>query len=273
MQAHQLLQEARCKLQAHTPRASFEAQEILAYVLSIKPKEVLLLDGVIPQDACQKFRQCIARRCQDVPLDYIIQQADFWKYRFQVEQHALAPRQETELMIEAMLEFYPKQSQLQLADIGCGTGVIGISLALEFPNSHIWASDVDERNTALCRKNADNLGVTNIQCHTSNLLEASSCLFDVILSNPPYVESHLLAGLHDPKLALDGGSDGLEVITQLIIQSVSHLKAGGRIFIEHGNNQALRVAALLKKSGFIAITTLKDMYTQPRITYGTLIQR
>ena len=270
MQLDRLLKEAQIKLQAHSSSAAVEVRLILAYLLNTKPEAILLLEEEIPRDACTELMQHIEARCQGVPLDYIIHQAEFWKYRFQVEKHSLAPREETQVIIETMLKLYPSSDELQIADIGCGSGVIAISIALEFPNSHIWASDIDERNIALCRKNAQSLGATNLKYQTTDLLEGYPGQFDVILSNPPYVESHLLEGLHDPKLALDGGKDGLEIITRLIQQSVSYLKKKGKIILEHGNQQAPRVSDLLDKYGFCSITTLPDMFSQPRITYATL---
>ena len=273
MKAEQLMRQALPKLQAHSPRASCEVREILAFVLGMSPAEVVLHDELLPADACGQFRQLINRRCQQVPLDYILKYAHFWKHRFVVEDHALAPREETQLMIEAMLDLYPTTSKLRCADVGCGTGVIAISLALEFTNSTFWAIDIDERNTGLSRKNAELLGASNLQYQVSDLLEGSASTFDVILSNPPYVESHLLPGLHDPRLALDGGADGLNLITRLIQESPSHLAPLGRIFIEHGNQQAPRVRSLLEKNGFDSITSLKDLYAQPRITYGRLSSR
>lgn len=182
----------------------------------------------------QKLSTC------EKPLEYITGFADFYKRRFIVSQDILIPRIETEEIIKIVLDHYQPEKEYIIADVGTGSGCIGITLALELPNSKIYLSDISPKALKIASKNAHKHLTSFPPIFLSNLLSdyPSDLLFDVIVANLPYIPTTRIPKLpksvrnFEPKIALDGGPDGLKLINKLITQLPLHLKPNGLAILE-----------------------------------------
>ncbi|MDX8413375.1 MAG: peptide chain release factor N(5)-glutamine methyltransferase [Mariprofundales bacterium] len=186
----------------------------------------------------------VKRRRQREPIAYILGYRDFWKQRFRSDARALIPRPETEHLIEAVLARFPDQNEpLRLCDIATGSGCIAISLALEYPNATIIATDLSAEALTLAAENSRQLGVASrITLYQGDLFTAlpNGCLpFDGIISNPPYVSHNEMEQLepelrYEPTMALTDGADGLSLITTLLHDAPRYLRNGGCFITETG---------------------------------------
>ena len=212
---------------------------------------------------CEKFQELLQQRYSGKPIAYILGQQDFWKHTFAVNKHTLIPRPETELIIEWCLENLSKSKPLRFLDLGTGSGAIAISLALEFENSHVIATDKSAPALSLAQKNAASLGAQNIEFVEGNWFEPVVGLYDVIISNPPYInvdDQHLSQGdlRFEPKSALVSDKNGLADLEKIIQQAAKYLKDPGVLLLEHGYDQAQAVMAMLKCSEFSGIVSHQD---------------
>lgn len=170
------------------------------------------LDDELDEQVIESLEQKIVRRCKHEPLAYIRGSAEFYGRQFKVTPDVLVPRPETELIVEAFDRFIPKDVQ-QVADIGCGSGCIGITLALQYPKSHIDLYDISDMALKVAKTNSTLLGAhNNISVYKRDLLKNVAQKYDVIVANLPYVPTHFpinQAAAYEPKLALFAGADGL----------------------------------------------------------------
>lgn len=205
------------------------------------------------------FQQQVARRNQREPVAYIVQQRAFFGLDFWVTPDVLVPRPETELLVETALELaqqHPSGAPLALADVGTGSGCIAVALARHLPQARVWASDISPAALAVARKNAALHGVAQrITFTKGDLLTGLPNALDLIVSNPPYVAQAVVASpdtmpevrLFEPRLALDGGPSGLEVIERLLAQAATRLQPAGSLLVEIGFDQGQAVHALAKQ--------------------------
>jgi release factor glutamine methyltransferase len=264
---------------AGSGNAKRAVEELAAHVLGCKPLEIYF--KTITPEQQMELERLIVRAEQGEPIQYIIGHVDFRGLEICCDRRALIPRPETEQLVEQVLQAVASgewrvASELKIADIGTGTGCISLALLHELPNAVVTAIDISPDALALARENAGRLGLLDrFQALENNLLdgfEADS--LDVVVSNPPYIFSEVWKNLEpcvrdfEPKLALDGGADGLDLIRTLVKQASRVLKAGGGLFLEIGYDQGLAVSKLLEQHGFQQVETIKDLAGLDRIVLG-----
>ena len=258
MKASELINIGSKKLKTNSIKSFILDSEILlSKVLNKKREEVLVdLNQKIENNKILEFLKYIDRRALKEPIAYIIQQKEFWSKNFEVNNKTLIPRPETELMLEKLINIYKKKS-INILDIGTGSGCIILSLLSELKRSKGTGIDISLGALQIAKKNAKKLNILgNIKFQKKSLDSFFSQKFDLIVSNPPYIKSRDLKNLeddiklHEPKIALDGGNDGLDLIKKVIYKAKEILKANGRLALEIGNEQVLQVSKILEKNNF-----------------------
>jgi release factor glutamine methyltransferase len=216
-----------------------------------------------------------ARRAKREPVARILGRKEFWSLPLAVTPDVLVPRPETETLVEAALEEIDRAGTraeaLRLLDIGTGTGALALALLQELPNAHAVATDCSGAAVSVARTNAQRLGMTS-RCvfAVCNIADALGGRFDLIVSNPPYIPRGAIAALdpevrdYDPRLALDGGTDGLDAYRAIVTAAPQRLARGGRLILELGIGQADPVASLAAAAG-LQVTPIKpDLAGIPR---------
>jgi release factor glutamine methyltransferase len=254
------------------PRA--ELRLLLSHILSQSAAWLAAHDDYeLSQAEESNLRISVSRRNAGEPIAYILGYREFYGRKFKCTPAALIPRPETELLIDLIRAM--TNVNLQILDVGTGTGCIAITLALELHNTHITACDLSRDALALARENARTLGATKVEFIESDWLAAIDIheKFDVIVSNPPYIapnDPHLFRGdlRFEPWLALRDRVDGLESYRELVKGSKKHLREGGLLIVEHGYDQSESVPALFREAGFADVKMIRDLAGQPRVTHG-----
>jgi release factor glutamine methyltransferase len=248
-----------------SPRLSIEY--LLAEALGKRRLDLYLdYDQRLPEQILEPLRDKVRRRSEGEPLQHLLGSWEFFGRRFKTDRRALIPRPETERLAELILNQIPASTSpgTRLADIGTGSGVLAITLALERPGLEVVATDLSGDTLALARENALVHEVDGrITWLQTDLLSGVGTDFDFLVANLPYVPTAEIAKLsrevqHDPPMALDGGEDGLDVIRRFVGQASSRLKPEGRIFLEIGISQAGGVVDILQKEKFSDISIEKD---------------
>ena len=254
-----------------------DAELILSKSLDISREKFLSLDDTNVEDKIiSNFNKLIARRVKKEPIAYIFEKKEFWSLDFIVNKDTLIPRPETELLIECLVKYY-KNKKIFILDIGTGSGCIILSILKELKKSKGIGIDVSKKAIKVAAKNAKNLGLqTRSKFIKRNLNEFNSYMFDLIVSNPPYICSHELKNLsedikkYEPRLALDGGNDGLDVVKKIIYKSKSILKRKGMLALEIGYGQFKKVSPILKFNGFKIKFIIKDYHNNIRCILAVL---
>ena len=208
----------------------------------------------------------------------MIEKKEFWKDEFYVNKDVLIPRPDTELLIEEVLKIYPKYSHAQVLDIGTGSGCILLSIIKERPNFYGTGIDISQKSINVCKFNASKLNLINkTKFIHSNVDNFKLGKYDLIVSNPPYIELLSLKYLEkdvvnfEPKLALSGGFDGFSEIKKVIKKASKLIKKNGKFILEIGFNQKNRVKDKLKKEGFYINKAIKDYGKNDRCIISTKI--
>lgn len=235
-------------------------------------------DKPIADDIVTKYREGIAKLEQGVPLAYVIGRQGFWRHEFKVNQYTLIPRPDTETLVETVLNLAKNRfnlaHSLRLLDLGTGSGCIAISLAAEQPNWQVTATDFSTQALAVAQHNAQQIGTANVEFYQGSWFQAlpdDMPKFDIIVSNPPYIDSddeHLPALTAEPITALVAANHGLADIEVIVQGSGARLNAQGLLAIEHGYDQGDAVQQIFRQYGFTDATTLKDFGGNDRVTYG-----
>ena len=221
--------------------------------------------------AYAQFAEWVARRAAGEPLAYLVGEAEFRGRVFQVSPAVLIPRPETEVLVELALEKLQSLEAPRVLDLGTGSGIVAISLALECPKARIATVDISFEAISVARNNAGRLGAA-IEFRQSDWFAAlAGETYDLIVSNPPYVaegDPHLqLNGLpFEPRLALTDGADGLACIRNIIAGAAAHLTPGGWLLFEHGYDQGESSRNLLTAAGFKAAFTHPDLAGTDRVS-------
>ena len=272
-----LLKTASQQLQSRSDSAKFDAELLLAYVLK-KDRSYLYTwpERQATEAQYQDFEQFIQRRLQGEPIAYIVGKQAFWTLNLKVSKDTLIPRPETELLIETALDYYSPQDNLSILDLGTGTGAIALAIASEFTQSQLLAVDISSAALDIAQDNAVQHGINNIQfLHSNWFNDIPSQHFDLILSNPPYIETddpHLQQGdlRYEPRLALSSGKDGFRDIQQIIQSSQPYLKPQGWLMFEHGYQQASMARQYLSQAKFNHIQSLRDLAGHERISMASM---
>jgi release factor glutamine methyltransferase len=246
------------------PRLSIE--HLLADSLGKKRIELYLeFDRSLSALELEPLREKVRRRAEGEPLQHLLGHWDFYGRTFKTDKRALIPRPETELLVDTLLKEVTRgESSTRLVDVGTGSGILAITLALERPELEVFALDLSEEALALARENAERLGVLDrVAFRRSDLLEGIEGPFHWIVANLPYIPTSDLNGLqrevkYDPGLALDGGKDGLTIIKRLIESVPGKIASNGMIALEIGQGQSQRVLGFLADHNYRDISIKKD---------------
>ncbi|HRH19139.1 MAG TPA: peptide chain release factor N(5)-glutamine methyltransferase [Brevundimonas sp.] len=228
-------------------------------------------------DQVDRFDGWIARRLNREPVASILGRKAFWKIMLNVTPDVLTPRPDTETVVEVALSAFSEGMAFEMVDMGVGSGAILLSVLAERPAARGLGTDISEEALAVARDNAANLGLADRAAFlrtgwADGLADAG---FDLVTSNPPYIRSEEIATLdpevreHDPHLALDGGSDGLDAYRALVPETLRVLKPLGVFVVETGWNQAEQVQALFAEAGFENLRIVQDLGARDRVVTGT----
>ena len=238
----------------------------------LNPKEVLNAKQL------GKFKSLIERRKKGEPIAYLINKKEFWKDEFFVNKDVLIPRPDSELIIEQVLKIYSKDDQLQILDIGTGSGCILLSILKERSNFYGTGIDISKKSINVSKFNAKQLNLTNrVKFFHSSVDNFNNGKYDIIVSNPPYIEQLSLKYLEkdvvnfEPKLALSGGFDGFSKIRKVINKTSNLIKKNGKFILEIGFNQKNKVIKILKEEGFYVNKAIKDYGNNDRCIISTKI--
>lgn len=254
----QALQWARGVLQsAGCDTPSLDAELLLAHALGWKRARVLAHPEASLGATGERYRLLVARRARREPLAYIVGRRAFWSMDLEVRSGVLIPRPETEILVEQALAWALRRGGRNwgcvLVDVGTGSGAVAVALARELPWARVWATDTSPEALWVAQANARRYGVAHrIRFAQGEWLAPVQGPVDAIVSNPPYVPSGVLHRLapeiarYEPRLALDGGPDGLAAYRRLLPQAARALSPGGAIFLEVGHDQADAVSNLLR---------------------------
>jgi release factor glutamine methyltransferase len=254
--------------------------EILLSNLIKKDKKFIILNPkeFISKKQSKKFKNLIERRKKGEPVAYLINKKEFWKDEFFVDKDVLIPRPDTELIVEQVLKIYPKDSQLQVLDIGTGSGCILLSILRERINFYGTGIDISKKSINVSKLNAKQLNLINrVKFFHSSVDNFKLGKYDLIVSNPPYIELLNLKYLEkdvinfEPKLALSGGFDGFLKIRKVINKAKSLIKKKGKFILEIGFNQKNKVKKILKEEGFYINKTIRDYGNNDRCIISTKI--
>ena len=238
----------------------------------LNPKEIL------SPEQSEKFKSLIERRKKKEPIAYIINKKSFWKDEFFVNKDVLIPRPDTELIIEQVLKISSKEQQLQILDIGTGSGCILLSILKERQNFYGTGMDISKKSINVSKFNAKQLNITNrIKFFHSSVDNFKIGKYDIVVSNPPYIKLLNLKYLEkdvvnfEPKLALSGGLDGFSKIRKVINKTRALIKKNGKFILEIGFNQKNKAKKILEKEGFYVNKTIKDYGNNERCIISTKI--
>ena len=254
-----------------------DSEILLSKVLKKKREELLInLNQIVETQKINYFQRLIDRRSLKEPIAYIIKEKEFWSKSFLVDENTLIPRPETELMVEKIVQIF-KEKKLFILDIGTGTGCILLSVLSELKNSKGIGIDVSKKAILIARKNSKRHKLSgNVKFYKRSIEEIYHQKFDLIVSNPPYIRKKDIKNLDDgirnfePKLALDGGNDGLDVIKKVIYKSQRILKIKGMLALEIGNEQFNKVSKILRSNKFRTRYIIKDYRENIRCVLSTL---
>lgn len=263
-----------------------EADGLLRQVLSLSRAQVIASSHqTISEDHRKQLDQLLQRRMQREPLAYILGEAEFWSLPLTVTRDVLVPRSETELLVEWVLKLMGeyeahsinKNHEIQIADLGTGSGCIALSLASEKPNWKLTASDISVSALAIARQNARDLGLSTVDFYLGSWCEAlpSKC-FHAIVCNPPYLSQNEWENsqeeLHfEPKCALLASLDGLADFIQIAKQAKQYLHPGGFLLFEHGAFQGEAVRHILQAQAFVSVQTVCDLAGHERVSFGQVL--
>ena len=251
------------------------AEHLLAHALGLKRMELYLqFDRQLGETERAPLRDMVKRRGAREPLQHILGTVEFHGRTFACDKRALVPRPETEQLVEIAVEMTKGKNSPVILDIGTGSGVIALTLALELPGASIHATDVSADALALAADNAARHALRErITFAPSDLLPPGETKFDLIVANLPYIATDEIAALssevrHDPLSALDGGPDGLDIIRRLIDAAPDRLSPGGALLLEIGAGQADAVNTHLAARKFRDISVSSDYQNIPRFAVG-----
>jgi release factor glutamine methyltransferase len=261
--------------------ARLDAEVLLAHTLSTNRVGLYTaFDQPLKPDELTKYRELIRRRLAGEPIAYLVGEQEFWSLPLHVDARVLVPRRDTETLVEAGLRAARGAgvNVRKIVDVCTGSGAVALALATEIPEARVWATEISDGALAVARSNVTRLELDErVTVVPGDLLPrelvAADAPFDLIVSNPPYVPSGDIAGLSsevraEPRLALDGGADGLDVIRRLAPAAYAALAPGGTFALEHGFDQGPAVRSLLQAAGFVEVVSTRDLAEHERVSAG-----
>ena len=271
----QLLDWGARLLASSSASPRLDAEVLMADLVCWPRSAVMAFPGrALPQGMTDEFRGLIRRREEGTPLAYLTGRREFYSLDLRVSAETLVPRPETELLVDQLLERVRPIEAVSILDLGTGSGAIALAIKRQRPDARVVAVDWSAAALSVAIDNGNRLKI-QVEWLLSDWFEAlEGRLFDFIVANPPYVERgdpRLVSGdlRHEPRMALDGGVDGLDSIREIIAGAPRVLAPGGTLLLEHGYDQAPAVARSFCALGFRRIETYKDLAGQDRTTVGT----
>ena len=256
-----------------------DSEILLAEVINKDRKFLFLnLNKNLHNSDLNHFHKLIKKRSEGCPVAYLINKKFFWNSEFYVTNDTLIPRPDTELIVDSVLRLTKQKNKINILDIGIGTGCILLSILKERKNFYGTGIDISQKCLNISKINAINLKVSSrLKLFKSDVDKFNLGKYDLIVSNPPYIKKYKLKYLEkdvakfEPKLALDGGLDGLSEIRKVIIKSSKLIKKNGKLVLEIGFDQKNKVINLLHKEGFYINSTKKDFANNNRCIVSTKI--
>ena len=257
--------------------ALLDSEILLSKVIKKSRKFILLnLDDKLNQSDHDHFKDLILKRSKGKPLAYLTGIKSFWNYDFKVNEKVLIPRPDSEIIIEQVLDTYKNKNNLKFLEVGIGSGCIALSILIEKKSFLATGVDLSQDCIEICKYNANKLGVDNriklLKSDVDNLIFRK---YDLIVSNPPYIKKFDLNKLnkevinYEPKLALDGGLEGLSVIRKVIKKSSELIKTHGKLILEIGYDQKVPVKKMLNENNFYINNVIKDLAKNDRCIIST----
>lgn len=272
MQVKRVLEEAVKILKDNNiDEAIIKAKIVLCMVLKIEKEYIIINDSKeMAKEDEEKYFQYINKLKNGIPLQYITNNQEFMKLNFFVDENVLIPRADTEILVEEVISL-ANDDKNKILDVCTGSGAIAVSLAKYIKNSNVMAIDISKEALKIAEKNAfnNNVNIKFIESDLFNNLEEND--FDIIVSNPPYIRENVINELsievkHEPKIALDGGKDGLDFYRKLSSESYKYLKEDGYLCLEIGYDQKKEVIEILKnEKKYKNIYSKKDLFGNDRI--------
>ncbi len=269
MQIKELLIQGRHTLiKNNIEDASIVARVLLQFVLNMDQIELLQKDAKqVSQKQKQDYEIALQKIIEGTPLQYITKKQEFYGLSFYVDDNVLIPQPDTEVLVEKVLNIAKTENKGTILDICTGSGAIGISLAHNLPNASITMSDISLKAIEIAKRNSKQNEVLNkVTLIQSNLFEKIEGDFDIIVSNPPYIQTNIITTLskqvqREPHLALDGGEDGLFFYRKLLNEAPNYLKAKGYLCMEIGYEQKEAVMQLAQETGKYEIIEAKQDFS------------
>ena len=263
--------------EAGIAEAGLESRLLLEHVCGTGRNDLLVHGDRLVEDVqCNSYEQLLTGRADRIPLQYLTGCQEFMGLNFAADRHVLIPRQDTEILVEEVLKNL--HDGMEILDMCTGSGCILISL-LRYSNDCAGLGvDISGGALRVAEKNAQNIlsGFSGkVRFLESDLFENVEEMFDVIVSNPPYIPAGDMEGLmpevrdYEPRIALDGGEDGLVFYRKILEGSRSHLKKGGMLFFEIGYDQGRAVSKMMRETGFLDVQVRKDYAGLDRVVFGT----
>ena len=242
-----------------------DSELLLAKVLDKSREEILInLDQNVEKNNSLKFKKYLKRRSKNEPIAYILGEKEFWSKKFKVTKDTLIPRPETELLVDKLLDIY-KNKKISILDIGTGSGCIILSLLNSLKKSTGTGIDISQKAILIAKKNALKYNLqSRVKLINKSYENIFNTKFDLIVSNPPYIKRKDLKNLsedikrYEPRIALDGGNDGLDLIKKVIYKTKNILKIKGTLALEIGNEQIKKVSKILFDNKFRIQNVIKD---------------
>ena len=261
------------------PNPLLDAEILMGKTIN-KDRNYILLNynNPINKNDLNNFYKLIEQRSLGKPVAYLTKKKSFWNSEFFITKDILIPRPDTELVVENILRLTKQKSKINILDIGVGSGCIIVSILKERENFRATGIDLSKKCLIICKKNAIAHKVSSrLKLYKSDVDKFNLGKYDLIVSNPPYIKTFKLKYLEkdvaefEPRLALDGGMDGLSEIRKVIKKSSELIKKRGKLILEIGFDQKNKVIKLLKKEGFYINSTQKDLANNDRCIVSTKI--
>ncbi|MEG2016845.1 MAG: peptide chain release factor N(5)-glutamine methyltransferase [Clostridium sp.] len=258
-----------------------DTQLLLSRVLNVDKLYLIMnRNEELPKETQVKFEELLSKRKEKMPIAYILNDVEFMGFHYYVKEGVLIPRPDTEILVEECLTIIKNNRLKTVCDMCCGSGAIGLAIGKHMEGSKVWLYDVSDTAIEVSERNRERFELkerTNIT--KSDLFEVplkERMTFDMIVSNPPYIEEHIIPTLmedvknYEPHLALSGGPDGLEFYRRICEEGKEILSTGGYMCFEIGYNQEQETKELLRENGFVDVYSLRDLGGNFRVVIGKL---
>ncbi len=280
MNIHETIVKATKILEENNIKTPYLDSELLLSKIIKKDRKYIILNSKKKLDEyyLRNFNKLIERRKRGEPIAYLINFKEFWKQKYFIDKNALIPRPDTEILVEETLRLYEKEKKLNILDIGTGSGCLLLSILKERKNFMGTGVDISKKALNVARFNAklQHLG-NRVKFYNSDIDKFFIGKYDLILSNPPYIKNFNIKYLEkdvacfEPKVALDGGSDGFSKITKVIVKTSNLIKKNGKFILEIGCHQRNEAVNKLKNNNFYINKIIKDYGKKDRCIISTKI--